>query len=221
MMPRPLVVAFDVNETLFSLDAIGQALDEVGAPAGTLQRWFSQVLLDGFALTCAGDFIAFRTLAARTLAAMLGDEAHATTVVDRFTHLDPHPDVRPALERLRDAEVPAVTLTNGHADITRHLLDRAGMGDLVRACHDVGEVKRWKPAALPYEHCARRYGLAPERMALVAVHAWDINGAHRAGLATGYARRHEGGRAAHFAAADVEGEDLVGVVDGLLGLPEA
>lgn len=219
MMPRPLIVAFDVNETLFSLDEIGRALDDVGAPGGTLQRWFGQVLSDGFALTCAGDFVEFGTLAHQTLAGMLGDEGRAATVLERFAHLDAHPDVRPALERLRDADVPAVTLTNGHADMTRRLLERAELGSLVRGCHDVGEAQRWKPAAPPYQHCARRNGVDPGRMALVAVHSWDIHGARRAGLVTGYARRHEGGRVTHFAAADVEADDLVGVVDGLLGPP--
>lgn len=221
MMPRPLVVAFDVNETLFSLDEIGRALADVGAPRDALRRWFAQVLSDGFALTCAGDYVEFRTLALQTLSAMLGDDSRATAVLDRFAYLDPYADVRPALERLREAEVPAVTLTNGHADMTRHLLDRAGLGDLVRTCHDVGEVERWKPAALPYEHCAHRNAVAPERMALVAVHSWDIHGARRAGLVTGYARRHEGRRVAHFEPADVEADDLVGVVEGLLGLPAA
>jgi 2-haloacid dehalogenase len=217
---RPLVIAFDVNETLFSLDAVGAALDDAGAPDGTLQRWFGQVLADGFALTCAGDFVGFRDLALDVLARMLGDESVAGSVLDAFARLDPHPDVAPALERLRAEGVRAVTLTNGHADMTSHLLERAGLRDLVAACHDVGEVERWKPAALPYEHCAQRNDATPERVALVAVHSWDIHGAARAGLVTGYASRHEGGAAAHFAPADVSATDLVGVIDGLLALPE-
>lgn len=218
MALRPLLIAFDVNETLFSLDAVGAALDAAGAPDGTLQRWFGKVLADGFALTCAGDFVAFRDLALETLARMLEDRSAADDVLDAFANLDPHPDVAPALERVDGAGVSAVTLTNGHADMTAHLLDRAGLRHLVAGCHDVGEVRRWKPAALPYVHCAERNGVAPARTALVAVHAWDVHGARRAGLVTGYATRHEGGSAAHFAAADVTADDLTGVVDALLAL---
>ncbi|HSJ45616.1 MAG TPA: haloacid dehalogenase type II [Euzebyales bacterium] len=219
MVLRPLVVAFDVNETLFSLDGVGRALDEVGAADGTLQRWFSQVLSDGFALTCAGDFVPFRELARHTLERMLDDDEVAATVLRRFAHLDPHPDVRPALERLVDAGVPAVTLTNGHADMTAQLLERAGLRHLVASCHDVGEVRRWKPAPLPYTHCAQRNEVTPERMAMVAVHSWDVHGARRAGLVTGYASRHEGGTVTAFEAADVNAVDLPGVVEGLLALP--
>lgn len=219
MVLRPLVVAFDVNETLFSLDAVGRALDEVGAPDGTLQRWFSQVLSAGFALTCAGDFVPFRDLARHTLARLLGDDDAAAGVLERFAQLDPHPDVQPTLERLMDAGVPAVTLTNGHADMTERLLERAGLRHLVAACHDVGEVRRWKPAPLPYTHCAQRNEVTPERMAMVAVHSWDVHGARRAGLVTGYASRHEGSAITDFAAADVNAADLAGVIDGLLALP--
>jgi 2-haloacid dehalogenase len=220
MVLRPLVVAFDVNETLFSLEAVGRALDDVGAADGTLQRWFAQVLSTGFALTCAGDFVPFRDLALHSLARMVGDQTTAAEVLEAFSTLAPHPDVKPALERLVAAGVPAVTLTNGHADTTERLLERAGLRHLVAACHDVGEVQRWKPAALPYEHCAQRNDVTAERMAMVAVHSWDIHGARRAGLVTGYASRHEGAAFADFAAADVNAADLPGVIDGLLALPE-
>lgn len=219
MAQRPLVVAFDVNETLFSLDAVGRRLDDAGAPTGTLQRWFSQVLSDGFAVTAAGGFMEFRQLALRWLIRMLDDEATASHVLDGFGELDPHDDVRPALERLAAAEVPAVTLTNGHAEMTDALLRRAGLRDLVAGCHDVGEVERWKPAALPYEHCAQRNSVTPQRLGMVAVHSWDIDGANRAGLVTGYASRHEGTHVGHFSPADVAADDLVGVIDGLLALP--
>lgn len=219
MVLRPLVVAFDVNETLFSLDAVGGALDDLGAAEGTLERWFTQVLSDGFALACAGDFAPFRRLAHATLARMLDDADAASTVLEHFARLDPHPDVRPALERLAAADVVAVTLTNGHADMTERLLERAGLRHLVARCHDVGEVQRWKPAALPYTHCAQRNDVTPERMAMVAVHSWDLHGARRAGLVTGYADRHEGGAIEVFDTADVVATDLTGVIEGLLALP--
>lgn len=221
MVLRPLVVAFDVNETLFSLQAIGRRLDDVGAPDGMLQRWFTQVLSDGFALTVTGDFAGFRDLALATLTRMLdGDEATAGRVLEAFAELDAHPDVRPALERLADAGVPAVTLTNGHAETTETLLERAGLRHLILRCHDVSEVRRWKPAPLAYRHCAQRNDVTPERLGMVAVHSWDIHGARRAGLCTGYASRLEGAPVGHFEPAHINAADLPGVIDQMLALPE-
>jgi 2-haloacid dehalogenase len=218
-MERPLVIAFDVNETLFSLAALRRRLDALGAPGDTLRTWFAQVLSDGFALTAAGSFVPFRELARAVLARLLGDDEAAAHVLEAFAELDPHPDVRPALERLSEAGVPAVTLTNGHAETTRALLARAGLDHLVTRCFDVGEVGRWKPAALPYEHCALRCEVVPERLAMVAVHSWDIHGARSAGLITGYASRLEGAPAGLFERADVSAADLVEVVEQLLHPP--
>jgi 2-haloacid dehalogenase len=218
-MERPLVIAFDVNETLFSLAALRRRLDALGAPGDTLRTWFAQVLSDGFALTAAGSFVPFRELARAVLARLLDDDEAAAHVLEAFAELDPHPDVRPALERLSEAGVPAVTLTNGHAETTRALLARAGLDHLVTRCFDVGEVGRWKPAALPYEHCALRCEVVPERLAMVAVHSWDIHGARSAGLITGYASRLEGAPAGLFERADVSAADLVEVVEQLLHPP--
>lgn len=219
MLQRPLVIAFDVNETLFSLDAIQARLDAIGVPENTLETWFARVLSQGFALTAARSYVPFQDLAHATLARLLGDGGAAAHVLDAFTQLEPHPDVRPALERLADADVPAVTLTNGHAETTRQLLERAGLASLVSHCLDVGEVSCWKPAALPYEHCARRCEVVNERLGMVAAHSWDIHGAQQAGLVTGYVSRLEGAPVPHFAPADVSGSDLVEVVEQLLGLP--
>jgi 2-haloacid dehalogenase len=137
-------------------------------------------------------------------------------VLEAFGELEPHPDVQPALERLNDAGVPAVTLTNGHAETTRQLLHRAGLDHLVTRCFDVGEVSRWKPAALPYEHCAQRCEVVPERLGMVAAHSWDIHGARQAGLVTGYVSRLEGSSVPHFLPAHVHGANLVEVVERLL-----
>jgi 2-haloacid dehalogenase len=219
MVQRPLVMAFDVNETLFSLEAIRRRLAALDAPGDTLETWFAQVLSNGFALTAAGSFVPFLQLARAVLARLLDDDDAAAHVLEAFTELDPHPDVRPALERLSEAGVPVVTLTNGHAETTRLLLARAGLDHLVTRCFDVGEVGCWKPAALPYEHCALRSEVVPERLGMIAVHSWDIHGARRAGLVTGYARRLEGAPVPVFEPAHVNGSDLVEVVEQLLDPP--
>lgn len=47
---RPLAVAFDVVETLFSLHPVRSALDEAGAGPRGLELFFTRLLRDGFAL---------------------------------------------------------------------------------------------------------------------------------------------------------------------------
>jgi 2-haloacid dehalogenase len=63
-------------------------------------------------------------------------------------------------------------------------------------------------------------GVEPRRLAHVAVHGWDVHGAQRAGLVTGWASRLESTLPAVFDPPDVAGADLVEVADRLLGMPD-
>lgn len=223
MKARPEVVAFDVVETLFALDPVRDRMKEVGLAAGAMPLWFAGFLRDAFALDAAGTYAPFKEIAAATLAvAMANDgieptEAKVAHVIGAFAELPAHPDVRPALEKLRAANVRIVTLTNGSAENTRQLLERAGLSGHVEKVISIDEVKRWKPAPEVYRHAASSVGVAPGRMALVAAHAWDVHGAKRAGLATGWVVRKDKVVSRAVAPPDWTGSTLVEVVARLLG----
>jgi 2-haloacid dehalogenase len=215
----PSAVAFDVNETLFSLAPVGARLDDAGLPAGALHVWFARILRDGFAQAAVGTFTPFAELARHHLQALLdehGRDGAPDEILSAIGELPAHDDVRPALERLRDAGVRAVTLTNGSAANTQKLLARNDLDGLVERCLDVEAVQRWKPCPQPYHYAAEQLGVQPAQLALVAVHSWDVDGAARAGLMTGYASRLEGRLVTGFRQPDVTGHDLVEVVDALL-----
>lgn len=212
-------VAFDVNETLFSLDRLRTAFDAVGVDRAAVPLWFTRLLRDGFALAAMGRYRPFGELAAETLRALdpaLEDDAVAT-VLGAFRELDPHPDVAPALRALHAAGVPAVTLTNGSAELVGTLLERAGIGSYFRHTFSVDEVRHWKPAPQPYRWVAARLDLDPGRVALVASHPWDCAGAQAAGLVSGWVNRTRTRWPGVFPPPDVTGPDLVTVVAGLRG----
>jgi 2-haloacid dehalogenase len=216
---RVQAVAFDVNETLFSLDRLGPAFTTIGLDAGLVPLWFARLLRDGFALAAIGDYRPFAELAADALRGLdpdRVDDAAVGVVMAAFRELDPHPDVEPALRLLTDAGIPAVTLTNGSASLVRTLLDRAGLTSYVGANLSVDAVRRWKPAPEPYRHAATELGVEPGRLALVAAHPWDCAGATRAGLRAAWVRRTPAPWPAVFPAPDVTGADLPTVVEGLL-----
>lgn len=225
MPVRPEVVAFDVNETLFSLDRVAEAFGAAGLGPETLRIWFARILRDGIALAATGDYRPFRDLGATHLEGLLRESGlppHPELVLDvfgRFRALRAYPDVEPAFTRLRDAGVRIVTLTNGHADTVTAMLGNAGLADFVEACLSVDDPGYWKPRPEPYRYAAQRCGVEPSALALVAVHSWDVHGAKRAGLVTGYSTRLEGAFVDGFAAPDVVGASLVEVVDGLIALP--
>lgn len=216
---RPEVVAFDVNETLISLEPLRGRFAEAGLPGGLLELWFARTLRDGMALSMSGDHRPFPEVAAAALRAVgKADDAAVEHVLGGFGALPAHPDVEPALRALAGAGVPAVCLTNGSAATVGAFLAGAGLADLVAQVISIDEIGQWKPAAAVYRHGAAATGVPAGRLALVAAHAFDCHGAKRAGLVTGWVSRLEGRYSELFAPPDVRGDDLVAVVEGLLAL---
>ncbi len=222
-MPRLEAAVFDVIETIFPLEPLRPRLAALGL-ARELDLFFTRILRDAFALDATGSFRPFREIASgalEVLAAQRGlspDRDALDTVLDGFKTLEPHPDVRPAMEKLRDAGVTIATLSNGGVAATRALLERGGLLPLVARVMGVDEIRRYKPGKGIYLHAASTLGLPPGRMAMIAVHAWDLEGARRAGLVTGWASRLERKYHPAMQPPDVSGPDLVAVAEGLLSL---
>lgn len=222
MARRPLVIAFDVIETLFPLEPLRQRLIDAGLPGHVLELWFSRLLRDAFALVASGGYRPFGDVAASALRSSTDTELSDGTVrpiLAGFAELDPHPDVEPTMRLARDAGVRMVALTNGTAANTTKLLQRGGLVNYIEHVLSVEDIHRWKPAPEIYRHAARSTQVPEERVALVAAHAWDTHGAHEAGLTTGWVARLEARFPDIYAAPDVVGDDLIEVVTALLELP--
>lgn len=222
MARRPTVIAFDVLETLFSLESLRSRFLAVGQPGHLLELWFTRVLRDGFALAASGGYQPFGQLAQEALAAV---SSGTLSVQDRravltgITELPARPDVAPALRLANDAGARVLALSNGAAATTQELLEHAQLAQHVWRVVSVDEVRRFKPAPEVYQHAAHVGGASPQRTALVAAHAWDVHGARQAGLVTGWVNRADGEPSAVFAAADVCASSLDRVVARLLELP--
>jgi 2-haloacid dehalogenase len=219
---RPHAVAFDVVETLMSLEPLRGRMVEAGLAPHALETWFTRTLRDGIALTATGDYAPFGEIAAAALRTVSGhriDDAAVEHVLAGFAELPAHPDVLPAVRRLAAAGVRLACLTNGTARVTTAFVQRCGLAPYIEKVITVEEVRRWKPPAVIYHHAATTLDIPLQRLALVAAHAWDCHGAKRAGLTTGWVSRLEGHYPPIFAAPDVSGADLVEVADRLLALP--
>ncbi len=77
MRKRPEILAFDVIETLFSLDPIAERLASVGLARQSLPIFFSRMLRDAFALEVSGVYRPFREVAAATLEVMMASSGVA------------------------------------------------------------------------------------------------------------------------------------------------
>lgn len=222
--PRPLAVAFDVNETLTDLGPVADALTALGFGPDAPRWWFAVLLRDGMALAASSGHAGFADLAAVALdelAAASERELPADAVdrlIEAMARVPVRPDVAPALDRLAAAGVAAFALTNGGAAYARGVLHAGGVADRLVDVLSVDAVGHWKPRPEPYRWAAEVAGVAAERLALVAVHPWDVHGAASAGLVTGWVDRTGRSYPSVFAPPSVQARDLVGVVDGLLAL---
>ena len=219
MSRRPAVVAFDVMETLASLEPLRARLTETGQPPGLLEAWYTRTLRDGMALSATGDYAGFTEVADAALRGLthytISDDQVAY-VMAGFDELPAFPDALPAVTQLTEAGLRVACLTNGSASFTSSFVERAGLR--VDRIISVGEVYRWKPASVVYLYAAEVLGVSPDRLALVAAHDWDCHGAKRAGLTACWVSRKAGGFGAPFAPPDVRGEDLTEVAAKLLAL---
>ena len=221
MSHRPAVVAFDVIDTLMSLEPLRARLTGVGQPPALLEAWYTRTLRDGMARSAAGDYAGFTDVAEAALRALTHftiSEEQVAAVMAGFGELPAFPDAVPAITSLAEAGLRVACLTNGPASLTSSFIDRAGLGSGVDRVISVEEVYRWKPAGVVYRYAAEVLGVPSDQLALVAAHDWDCHGAKRAGLITGWVSRKSGGFGAPFAAPDVAGEDLTEVAARLLAL---
>jgi 2-haloacid dehalogenase len=111
MAQRPLVVAFDVIETLFPLEPMRARLAQAGQQATVLELWFARILRDAFALTAAGDYQPFAEVATSALVSVTKGavtDRDIDGILAGFRELGPHADAEPALRAVQDAGVRAM-----------------------------------------------------------------------------------------------------------------
>jgi 2-haloacid dehalogenase len=192
-MPR--VIVCDVNETLLNVGALEPHFARVFGDGRVVQEWFGTVLLYSQSVTLAGPYSDFSTIGGASLdmtAAARGvalSRADRNAILQAVLTLPAQPDVREGLQLMRGAGLRLVTLTNSAPAAVERQLEHAGLAAFFERSFSVDAVHRFKPAPEPYRALADTLGLAPDRLRLVAAHAWDVLGALRAGYKAAFVAR--------------------------------
>lgn len=203
---------FDMLGTFFSLEPLRQRLTALGAPEHTLELWFAETLRDYFAVSHAGGYVPIAEMLEATLPrtiAMVGkgsmDPSRHELVLKGLKVLNPAEGAVDAVNRLAAAGFKLIALTNGSLDATEALLSRANVKDKFSALISADTACTSKPSR-------DVYALAQEELNgetwMVAAHAWDIMGAHRAGWRTAWISKKEKHWLSTFPRPDIEAPDL-------------
>jgi 2-haloacid dehalogenase len=195
-MARPEIIFFDVNETLLDLTPLRQSVGEaLGGRPGLASLWFTTLLQPSLVATVADryrNFDEIGTACLHMIAEVQGiglDRDAANRCLSPMRSLPPHPDVAPALGRLRDAGFRLATLTNSSRDVLADQMEHAGLAGYFEALLSVEEVGLYKPHAHVYRWAARRFGVDVSDCLFVAAHGWDVAGASWAGMRAAFVAR--------------------------------
>ncbi len=211
---RPEVLVFDVNETLSDMAPMAGRFTDVGAPAHLAVTWFASLLRDGFALTATGGYPAFADLGAEALRTILPEHvddvgAAVKHIMSGFASLRVHPDVVEGIRALGTLNIRLVTLSNGSTAVAKGLFDRNDIAYCFEQLLSVDQAPRWKPAEPAYAYALKACACQASEVMLVAVHPWDIHGAHKAGLATAWINRNGARYPVYFTAPDLEATSVI------------
>lgn len=212
------VIVFDLNETLLDMSGLDPAFARIfDQPEGRelRKKWFAQVLELFMTATITGKYRSFDKLAIDALQMLAAQREREASVDDRtrleesIAGLTVYPDVRPGLERLKQAGFTVATLTNsGRKSATTHL-ERAGVRALFDEVLSVEAVERYKPAREAYEYAAKALKVDLGDILLVAAHGWDIAGAKAAGCDAAFLARPGKALSPHGPEPKYQARDLV------------
>ena len=220
-MPKRVIV-FDVNETLLDLRALRPQFERVFGDGDALYRWFGQVLQSTLLSVVTGPYSDFSKVgrsALEMVAARNGvalSEADARAILGGMRTLPPHPDVVPAMQRLKGAGFRLAALTNSPPALADAQLTNSGVAPHLDRILSVDAVHRLKPAAEVYRHAADSFGVAPVEMRMVAAHSWDVAGAMRAGCKAAFVARPGMVLDPLFEPPDIVGSDLEAVAERII-----
>lgn len=195
--PSPIrAIAFD-GFPIFDPRSIPMLARDMLGERGELlaAQWSNKIFSYSWLLTAAGHYQDFRTLAETTLSYtahamdLTLDDNTRQRLINQYESLDIWPDVKPALERLRTANIRLAFLSNLGATTLMANMNRNGIASYFEAPISTDRVKRFKPAPEAYKMAVDAFGLPREQIGFAAFGGWDAIGATWFGYRTAWVNR--------------------------------
>lgn len=171
-----------------------------------------QEILAGRRPYAASTVIDFEAAARVAAEAGIGDLQAVRSLAASSRRLEPWPDSVAALGRLA-SHFPVIGLSNADSAALTRISAHAGL-----RWHQVlsaEDVRRYKPHPDVYRLAITNAGSSPDRLLMVAAHAWDLRGAQAAGMRTAYVERPVGDPPQASDSFDLEAkslDDLAGIL---------
>jgi 2-haloacid dehalogenase len=216
----PRWVLFDLNGTLVDPSVMAQPLGDSGADEELVQAALDDAISQAMVATLTGQttpFIDMLEAALRRRLRLGGrDEAGAGEALELMGTMPAYLEAAGALERLRGEGVRLGVLSQSAAAAADSVLRFAGLRDRLEHVMSAQDAGAYKPDPRPYRMALERIGAAADDVVFVATHWWDVAGAKRAGMRTGWVARRELALLATVPTPDFTGRDLTEVAEAIV-----
>jgi 2-haloacid dehalogenase len=213
-------VLFDLNLTLVDPSVLAQPLGDSADAEELVVAAFDTAVAEAMAVTLTGGHSGFRELVdaalRRELAVAGRDPALAADSLDLLGSMPAFIEAPGALERLRSEGLHLGVISQSSTTAADQVLRFAGLRDRMDLVIGADEIGVFKPHPRAYAFAVERTGVSTSEICFVAAHWWDIMGAARAGLRTGWVGRRERALLATVPEPTVRGSDLTEVSERIV-----
>ena len=215
-------VMFNLTGTLVDPAVMAQPLGDSGPDEDMVDLAIDDAIAQAMASTLTGANIPFAQLIEAGLRRRLRlagrDEAPATDALEMMRTMPAFLETPAALETLRGMGLRLAVLAQSSIEAAEGALRFAGLRDRFELVLSAEESGAYKPDPRPYRRALERTGADPAagEICHVSTFWWDVAGAKRAGLRTGWVARRERALLNTVPAPDYSGRDLVEVADAII-----
>jgi 2-haloacid dehalogenase len=213
-------VVFDLNGTLVDPSVLAQPLGDSAAADEVVLDALDEANMQAMVATLTGDRPRFPELIEAALRRRLeltgGDPQAAGDAVALLGTMPAFIEAPSALERLRGEGLHLGVLTQSAGEAADAVLRFAGLRDRIEVVVGSDETGVFKPDRRAYHAAVERTGAPAEEVCMVAAHWWDVAGAKRAGLRTGWVARRERVLLGTVPEPDFRGRDLDEVAEAIV-----
>jgi 2-haloacid dehalogenase len=214
-------VLFNLTGTLVDPTVLAQPLGDSGADEELVLAAIDDAIAMAMADTLTGALTPLEELmhaAMRRRLRLAGaDPERAATAIALMATMPAFLEAPGALESLRARGLRLGVLAQNPGAAADSVLRFAGLRDrfeLVLGAQDSGA---YKPDPRPYRMALEQTGAPADEVAFVSTFWWDVSGAKRAGLLTGWVARRERSLLDSVPPPDYVGRDLAEVADAIVG----
>jgi 2-haloacid dehalogenase len=214
----------EVAQDLTGREVMTRQFERIFGEKSAMRMWFANFIMYSAALTVAGCYVPFTDIGsavmkmlANTGGIKIGDK-DKKELTEKFSTMPPHPEVRAALRRLRDAVFRLFTLTDNLLEVQTGQPEHGGIVDLFERRFSADGVKHHKPSREAYAYVERELAVEPSQPCLIACHTWDTLGAVAAGWEAALIKRVGNDVLGVGPQPQIVGNDLNDVADQLIAL---